>query len=189
MDRESKEGCREPTLAERTHALALGDEHAWRWFHEHYYLALLRYASQRLGGSSSAGDVVQETYLRIARHARPFADPEAFWRWLACLVRCAAADHSRGSLRRLLVLEKFAHWRASRDSEDHTWSFACNSAALAEEALLRLPLEDATLLRRKYYEGRSTRELATDFSSTPKGIESRLARLRERLREIILRLS
>jgi RNA polymerase sigma factor (sigma-70 family) len=189
MDRETEEARREPSLAERTHALAQGDENAWRWFHEHYYVALLRYASQRLGGPSSAGDVVQEAYLRIARHARSFAEPEEFWRWLACLVRCAAADHGRGSLRRVLVLEKFAHWRESNRHEEYSAGIAENGAALAEEALRRLPIEDANLLRRKYYEGCSTRELATDFGSTPKGIESRLARLRERLREIILRLS
>ena len=51
-----------------------------------------------------------------------------------------------------------------------------------------LPVDDAALLRRKYYDGWSTGELAADLGTTPKTIEHRLARLRQRLREIILRI-
>ena len=55
-----------------------------------------------------------------------------------------------------------------------------------EEALGKLPGDEAALLRRKYCDGWSTQELASDLGTTPKSIENRLARLRERLRSIIL---
>jgi len=60
--------------------------------------------------------------------------------------------------------------------------------SVAHEALAKLPSEDAQLLRLKYYEGWSVEELAADTGATPKGIENRLARLRQRLREIISRI-
>ena len=176
-----------PSLAEWTRRLAGGDDAAWDWFHGRFYLQLLRYAGFRSGNASAASEVVQLAYLRIARHARPFDDEAVFWGWLCCLVRCAAVDHGRNVTRRAILLEKFAHWRAAQSgAEDCLHPFATGGPALAEEALSKLPEDDAALLRRKYYDGCSTAELAAATGTTPKAIENRLARLRERLREIIL---
>ena len=176
-------------LAEWTRLLADGDEEAWRWFHARYYVALLRYAAHRSGDASSASEIVQHAYLRIARHAKPFAEEKDFSGWLCCVVRCAAVDHSRHIARRSLLIEKFAHWRAAQSGPDADWQSSANhTAALTDEALAKLPAEDATLLRRKYCDGSTTEELATELGTTAKAIEHRLARLRERLREIILRI-
>jgi DNA-directed RNA polymerase specialized sigma24 family protein len=58
----------------------------------------------------------------------------------------------------------------------------------AQEALAKLPAADACLLRRKYYDGSTTDELADELGATSKTIEHRLARLRGLLRDIILRI-
>jgi RNA polymerase sigma-70 factor, ECF subfamily len=177
------------SLAHWTRLLADGDDGAWRWFHARYYVTLLRYAAHRSGDASAASEIVQQAYLRIARHAKPFTDEPDFANWLCCIVRCAAADHSRSSARRSLLVEKFAHWRAARSEPDADWPASANdNAALASEALAKLPDADAALLRRKYCEGSTTDELATELATTPKAIEHRLARLRGQLREIILRI-
>ena len=183
------EGRVPAALEDWTRRLARGDEEAWRWFHQRYYLPLLRYASQRVGNPSHASEVVQQGYLQVARHIRPFTSEGDFWTWLCCVVRCAAVDHGRTASRRLLLMEKFAHWRAFQ-TLDHTPSPATPPAAsaLLEEALVALSADEAALLRRKYCEGWSTQDLATELGTTPKAIESRLARLRERLREIILNI-
>lgn len=178
-----------PSLADWTRQLAGGDDAAWDWFHGRYYLPLLRYAASRTGNASAASEVVQLAYLRIARHVRPFEDEAGFWGWLCCLVRCAAVDHGRNVSRRAVLLEKFAHWRAaSSGEEDRPHLSSDDGSALAEEALAKLEEDDAALLRRKYYEGCSTNDLAAALGTTPKAIENRLARLRERLREIIIRI-
>ncbi len=179
----------EAALADWTRRLAQGDEQAWSWFHERYYLPLLRYAAHCSGNPSAASELVQQAYLRIARHAKSFAGETAFWSWLCCVLRCTAIDHSRQVQRRLLLLEKFAHWRALHSKDQAAWLASTNDAStLVEEALAELPSDDAALLRRKYCEGWSTSELAASFATTPKAVEHRLARLRVRLREIILRL-
>jgi RNA polymerase sigma factor (sigma-70 family) len=110
------------------------------------------------------------------------------WRWLACVVRCAAADHQRGVVRRAVLLEKFAHWLEIQQSTAIRLPSAPVADSLAQEALMKLSSEDAQLLRLKYYEGWSVDQLAADGRTTPKTIENRLARLRQRLREIILRI-
>ncbi len=108
----------EPSLADWTRRLAEGDDAAWGWFHERYYLPLLRYAATRFGNASAASEVVQLAYLRVARHARQFDDAAGFWNWLCCLVRCAAVDHGRHVTRRAILVEKFAHWRAAQSAEE-----------------------------------------------------------------------
>lgn len=176
-------------LAVWTRMLAGGDDEAWRWFHDRYYLPLLRYAAYRSGDESAASEIVQQAYLRIARHAKPFTAESDFSNWLHCIVRCAATDYTRHCARRSVLAEKFAHWRAGLSDSDGGWLPSANdNAALASEALAKLPAADAELLRRKYCEGSTTDELAGELATTPKAIEHRLARLRQHLREIILRI-
>lgn len=189
VERATTEQAGVRTLADWTRMLAEGDDEAWRWFHAGYYIPLLRYAAQRSGDVSAAGEIVQQAYLRIARHAKPFATEKDFSNWLFCVVRCAALDHTRHRTRRSLLAERYAHWRASQAiSEDEWHSSASQTAALAHEALARLPAADSELLRRKYCEGITTDELADELGTTSKVVEHRLARLRGLLREIILRI-
>ncbi len=179
----------QPALADWTRRLAEGDEEAWRWFHRHYYLPLLRYASQRAGNPSHASEIVQQGYLRVARHIRPFTEEQDFWNWLCCVMRCAAADHGRNASRRLVLMERFAHWRASQTPDTVPSPAASRPAAdLVEEALGKLSADEAALLRRKYCDGWTTQDLATELGTTSKAIENRLARLRERVREIFLNI-
>jgi RNA polymerase sigma-70 factor (ECF subfamily) len=189
VDTGHTERSAEDALPEWTRRLAAGEEEAWHWFHERYYLPLLRYAAHCGGDPSAASEIVQQSYLRIARHVKPFAGEDAFWGWLCCVVRCVAVDHARHITRRAALLEKLAHWRAAQSATDAAWPPSANdAAALAEEALAKLSDADAALLRRKYCDGCSVEELAASHGTTPKAIEHRIARLRERLREIILRL-
>jgi len=177
------------SLAERIRRLAGGDEEVWRSFHQRYYVWLLRLAASRTSDPSAATEIVQQTYLRVVRHLRPFSDESDLRGWLACLVRCVAVDHARHLNRRAILIEKYAHWRAAHVETDGAWQPANDHAsALAEEALSRLAEDEARLLRRKYYDGWSVEQLAVDAGTTSKAIENRLARLRQRLRAIILRI-
>jgi RNA polymerase sigma factor (sigma-70 family) len=185
-DNSSKQS--ECLLADLTDHMRAGSDEAWNEFHRRYYVALLRYAASRVVCPDDAVEIVQQSYLRIARHIKPFADEANFWRWLACVVRCAALDHQRGVVRRAVLLEKFALWREVRQSSVAESSGAQAADSLAHDALMKLSVEDAQLLRLKYYEGWSVDQLAANASTTPKAIENRLSRLRQRLREIILRI-
>src|SRR3954470_9298543 len=174
------ESCELPVSA-LTRQMKQGHNEAWRKFHRHYYVALLRYTASRLGSANDAADVVQQVYLRVGRHIKVFDGEEAFWRWLMCVARCAAADYRRGARRRAALLEKFDHWRqregrAPALSDESTLVASLRTA----EALERLSPEDAELLRLKYFEEWSTQEIAAKNSTTPKAIENRLRRARGR---------
>ena len=59
--------------------------------------------------------------------------------------------------------------------------------ARLEDLLPTLPPDDADLIRRKYFVGETSREIAVQLDTTEKAIESRLVRVRRRLRETILK--
>ena len=178
----------ECSVSDLTRQMRAGSDEAWNEFHRRYYLSLLRYAASRVAGADDVGEVVQQAYLRIARHLKTFADEADFWRWLACVVRCVAVDHHRGVARRTLLLEKFALWREAHNDATTALPGHDSLDSLAQEALTKLPAEDAQLLRLKYCEGWSVDQLAAAANTTSKAIENRLARLRHRLREIISRI-
>jgi RNA polymerase sigma-70 factor (ECF subfamily) len=177
----------ECSLFDLTGRMREGDDEAWHEFHRRYYVALLRYAASRTACPDDAPEIIQQAYLRIARHIKPFANETDFLCWLTCVIRCVAMDHRRGIVRRAVLLEKFALWREVRGSAAE-FPGAPSADSIAHDALMKLPSEDAQLLRLKYYEGWSVNQIAADASTTPKAIENRLARLRQRLREIILRI-
>ena len=65
-----------------TRQMREGDDQAWNKFHQRYYVALLRYAASRTSQPDDAAEIVQQAYLRIARHIKPFNDEANLWRWL-----------------------------------------------------------------------------------------------------------
>ncbi len=165
-----------------------GSDEAWRAFHGQFYLGLLRLAARRLPAADDAFDVMQQVYLRLARHIKVFNDETEFRRWLACVVRCAVVDHQRGIRRRAFLLERFAHWQEVQRHRAAPLTDIPAAGSATADALAQLSADEADLLKLKYYEGWSVEQIAAQTGATPKAVENRLARARQRLREVILRM-
>lgn len=151
------------------------DEMAWRAFHHQYFDWL--YATALIKGArhGEADEIVQLTCLRVVRHIKVFHDKGEFKNWLSCLMRCVVIDLGRKNQRRHVLLEKLAHWQELKTSRQ--------TITEPENLLASLPSSDARLVKLKYIDGWSTRELAERSGTTPKAIESKLARLRKKLRQ------
>lgn len=165
-----------------------GSDEAWRAFHGQFYLGLLRLAAHRLATPDDALDVMQQVYLRLARHIQVFHDESEFRHWLACVLRCALVDHQRGIRRRAFLLERFAHWQEAQRTTAAPFADLPGTGSATADALAQLSVDEADLLKLKYYEGWSVEQLAVQTGATPKAVENRLARARQRLREVILRI-
>jgi RNA polymerase sigma-70 factor (ECF subfamily) len=169
-----------------TLGLAAGDEGAFRQFHAEYFDRLLRYQLVvARGDEEQAREVLQETFTRVARHARRFDEAEAFWSWLTVLARSAAVDGGRRRSRYWALLKNYAlsWWRPKLAPATDA------DARLHEHldtALAAMAADDRALLEAKYFAGASVRELAAQNGLTEKAVESRLLRLRRQLRETIL---
>jgi RNA polymerase sigma factor (sigma-70 family) len=173
-----------PDIAALTTGIRAGDEGAFRAFHQLYFDRLYRFLLiVARGNEEEARDALQETLLRVVRYGRKFENEDAFWGWLKVVARSAARDAGRKQHRYLALLQKFAlhsttHFPAATDGH-------C-LGDLLEESLEELPLRDREIIKAKYLDGASVRELASDSGLTEKAVESLLLRLRQRIREFIL---
>jgi len=166
--------------------MAAGDESAYRRFYEAYFDRLSRYLFVLTAGDEHAKqEALQRTLDRVVRHIQVFDDESVFWSWLTVLARSAHGDERRKRRRYLAFLDRFTrqteivHTTAPiSDGEDQLRD-------LLAEGLAMLPTDDRALLDAKYTERRSVREIAEHLGTTEKAVESRLSRVRLKLKETI----
>lgn len=172
-------------IALLTRRLAAGEEDAFRQFQSLYFDRLYRFLLVvARGDETQAREALQETLVRVARHARRFDSEDAFWCWLAAIGRNAARDAGRKECRYSALLAKFT--RSSQPDSPSPGQDGALAAAL-EESVEELEPGDRVLLEGKYLDGQRVRELAAQAGLTEKAVESRLLRLRRQLREGILK--
>jgi len=182
----SSHGGDEAAVSRLTRGLAAGDEALFREFHGLYFHRLFRYLIVVAHGDEMlARDALQETFVRVARHARRFDDEQAFWDWLAVLGRSAVADggRKRSRYRRLLALFR-------QEPPPPAPTAPCGDEPVfgaLESAMTQLNEADRALLHRKYSEGCTAQQIANESGLTEGAIESRLVRIRRELRGHILK--
>lgn len=166
-----------------TSGMKLGDESAFRTFYDAYCDRLYRYLIVLTRGQEdSARELLQTTLIKVARCIKTFADEASLWNWLAAVARNNFLDHLRKAQRRPVIIPFFAD-----DPEvDIPQEVPQDDSSLQEllvDCLRGMAPEDRLLLEQFYFEEASHQKLAMHAGSTPKAIESKLARLRDKLRK------
>lgn len=142
---------------------------------------LLRYALRR-ASPEDAEDVVADTYLVAWRRRESVPDPPEHLLWLYGVARRQLANRRRGSARLQRLRLKLAGEPAqpvTTPSEDDPRVDAIR------EALLRMPPDDAELLRLLAWEGLSQREAAAVLDTTENAVALRASRARRRLSDML----
>lgn len=172
-------------IAALTARMTRGDEEAFRAFHAAYSHRLLRYLFvMTRGQEDTAREALQSTLLRVARHVRRFDAEPAFWSWLTVLARSAVVDEARKRKRQTSLASRFFQWQQV-DNQLPDPEADTHLVVLLQESLGDLPTEDRVLVERKYFQGKSVREIAVGLNTTEPAVESRLVRARRRLRELL----
>jgi RNA polymerase sigma-70 factor (ECF subfamily) len=176
-------GAKERTATGKlTQRLVKGEEEAYREFYDLYSHRLYGYLFVICrGNEEQARELLQQTMIKAARYVREFEEAEIFWSWLTRVARSCWVDENRKRNRYLMMLERLWKWRSAdaEGGESIEEMFAGAIEVLAEE--------DRVLLRQKYAEGLSLREIAENLGSSEKAIESRLTRARNRMKELLSR--
>jgi RNA polymerase sigma-70 factor (ECF subfamily) len=172
-------------IARLSRQMAKGDEEAYCEFHHAYFNRLLAYLLVVTQDEQLAREALQTTLLRVARHAKKFDSEDAFWSWLTVLARSSVADERRRSGRYGSFLERFFH-RNSIEREEQANENYSHLKELLEVNLQALPPEDREVLERKYFEGESVRQIAQATQLSEKAVESRLVRIRQKLKALVL---
>jgi RNA polymerase sigma factor (sigma-70 family) len=174
-------------IAALTKRLVAGDDIAYRRFFDAYFHRLSRYLLVVTAGNEDAArEALQDTFRRVVRHIRVFTDEEIFWSWLTVLARSARSDENRKRLRYLAFLDRFAqHAEVDRAASVQN-NFHNDLEAVLERGMGLLPVEERALLELKYFRHCPVREIAGRQQTTEKAVESRLARVRQKLGQLLL---
>ena len=177
------------SVTELTRRMGTGDDAAFTEFHRRYFNRMFRYAFVLCrGNEANAQEVVQEALLRVVRYVKPKPDETVLWNWLTVLLRSAGADLGRKQTRYRNLCERFRAlfvWESQSPGSDHLQEN--DPSAMLAAALTALNEDDRIVIERKYFERHSYRQLAADWRTTERAMEGRVARLRQKLKAIILR--
>jgi RNA polymerase sigma-70 factor, ECF subfamily len=173
-------------VAEVTSRMVKGDEMAYRLFCDEYFERLRRYLLVVTSGNEEATrEALQAALVRVVKHIRRFSTEREFWGWLSVVARSALFDQTRKRKRYWNLLERFTR-HTEIDQAPDSADADVMLLALLEQNLAGLPIDEKQLIEAKYLQGASVRELAEDFQTTEKAIESRLVRIRRKLKASVL---
>ena len=167
--------------------MVTGDETAYRLFYDAYFDRLWRYLIVVTSGNEDAArEALQVALTRVVRHIRVFSSEPAFWSWLTVLARSALTDQTRKRQRYLAFLERFTQHTAAesvRPDEEHSDE---RLRELLQSHIASLADDERQLVEAKYFAHRSVRDIAAELQTTEKAIESRLTRIRQKLKGTVL---
>ena len=167
------------------------DEHAFEVFFDTYFQRLFRFARARLEDDSAAEDIVQTTLVTAIGKIATWRGEAALFTWLCTLCRHAIAQHWERMERRPQTrpLDDDPDIRAQLealavevDGPDRDLERR-DLARLVQLTLDALPGRYGDVLEWKYIHGLAVVEIAARLQSTPKAVESMLARARAAFRE------
>jgi RNA polymerase sigma-70 factor (ECF subfamily) len=173
------------TVHDWTRAIQRGDAAAFSRFYDLYSFRIYKYLLVLAHGDEhEAQEVCQLTLIKLAKRFQALEDEEQLWAWVRAVARNAFLDRCRARRRRgqILPLDAAPSDPEPGDAPEHHLS------QLVREALADLPADECELLQAAYVDERPLQELADASRLTYKAIESRLGRLRQKLRQKLLHL-
>lgn len=138
-----------------------------------YSPMLLRLACTRLDSAADAEDAVQEVFLKLLTARPVFRDGEHEKAWLIRATLHRASDIRRAAEKRNVPLEAAAAVPAAERTEELL------------SAVRALPEKYSAVIHLYYYEGYPIKEIANMLGLPAPTVGTRLARGRERLRQML----
>ena len=173
-----------PDIQALTRAVRRGDAEAFSRFYDLYSFRLYKFLLVLArGDENEAREVCQAVLIKLARRCDVFRDEQRLWAWLCVLAKNAFIDHLRARKRlgRFVSLEEWPAEPNGHANPEH------RLGEVLTEVLAALPPADRELLQAAYVDKQPLQELADAAGQTYKAVESRLGRLRHRLKEQVLK--
>lgn len=163
--------------------LRAGDAAAFAAVYERHASTIFRFLVRLCGRRELAEDLFQETWLRLARHARGLRPDTEVRAWLYAVARNLARSHARFALADAAGVAALARWwyLDGRVAAPDETAVAADAAARLERALARLPLAGREVLLLVAGEGLAVDEAARVLGITPEAARQRLHRARAEL--------
>jgi len=173
-----------PDIRELTAAIRRGDAAAFARFYDFYSFRIYKFLLVLTrGDENDAREICQAVFIKLAKRIKVVDDEGQLWAWLCALSKNTFIDHYRARQRqnRFVSLddlppEPLLDGAATRQLSE-----------ILRDTLEALPPEERELIQAAYVDERPLRELADASGDSYKAVESRLARLRQKLKEQLLK--
>ena len=165
-----------------------GDETAFAVLMERWELPVKSLLARIVLNASEAEELAQETFVRLWRSRGDFRPGAAFRPWLFAIAVNLARNRLRWWRRRPTV--ELGEWLESGGDAGQTAGGAgalerAERIASVQAAVAALPADLREALVLFEFEELSQSEIAAALGTTPKAVESRVARAREKLRRLL----
>jgi RNA polymerase sigma-70 factor, ECF subfamily len=167
-----------------TCAVRRGDADAFAGLYDLYSFRLYKYLLVLArGDESDAREACQAVFIKLARRCDAFDEERRLWAWLCALAKNTFIDHCRARqrLKRFVPLDQVPAEPNGHPNPEH------RLGEILRDALAALPPDERELIQAAYVDNRPLQELADAAGQTYKAVESRLARLRHRLKGQLLK--
>lgn len=164
-------------------AARTGDAHAFNLLAERWYPRLLAHVARLSGQREGAQDVVQESWLEIARGLARLRDDRAFpaWAYRIASRRCAAMI--RGRQRDRAVSDALRN--DPREEESGPEAERASDAERLRRAIRSLPPEQRATIALFHFEELSVAEVAVALDVPAGTVKTRLMHARRKLRAVL----
>ncbi len=173
-------------LKEMTSRMVRGDEAAYQQFYEQYRNRLFRYLIVITHGNEDLSrDLLQIAMIKVVRYIKPFEEENIFWGWLAQIMRVTFIDNVRKQKRMPeTVLLEPEESQAITEGVSPQDSLPLMDAL--HESLGELEEKEREIIQLIYFEKATHQVVADKCDTTPKAIESKLSRIRQKLRKTMI---
>ncbi len=167
-----------------TRAIRRGDGAAFSKLYDLFSFRLYKYLLVLAhGDEDDAREVCQVVFIKLAKRCDTFDEEQRFWAWLRVLAKNAFVDHCRARRHD----EQFVSLDGLTIEAGESMPAEHRLREAVRDALAALPAEERELLQAAYVDNRPLRDLAQETCQTYKAVESRLGRLRQKLKEQLLK--
>jgi RNA polymerase sigma-70 factor (ECF subfamily) len=167
-----------------TQGMQGGSQAAFTRFYNMVYDGTYRMLLARTRGDEDlARELVQAVMIRAARHVHSFENERMLWGWLRQVARSCHVDwlRKKGREPQCVSLEFYSEVNAQEGSGDGDELFAALERSISE-----LDADEREVLHLAYFEAVPHQSMAAKLQTSAKAIESRLGRIRQKLRRILL---
>ena len=163
--------------------LARGDTRAFDAAYDRHRAALHAFLVRLSGSTALAEDLLQETWLRLARHCRELSPDTELRAWLFTVARNLYRSHRRWAVLDAGRLRELGLLPAKSAPSPFESTAESEARRELEAALADLPLEHREVLLLCSVSGFEPSEAAGILGISPEATRQRLARARAKMRE------
>ena len=162
------------------------DDPLMQMLYELHGAALRRYARRLTGDGARAEDVMQETLVRAWRHPEVMCGERAVRGWLFTVARNLVIDERRTARFRNEVCSTYEAGVPDRAGPDEM--SAALDRLLIRQAVAQLSDQHHAVIRRSYYLGWTTAQIAADLQIAEGTVKSRLHNATRALRSTVQKM-